>query len=252
MLGALSPPEHEAYERHLADCAECRAEVAEFSDLPGLLGRLDPEIAAQIALASDPDLDDPAVSDERDLVDDHASASRWAGPTMAAGAGSERINGAAVDPLLPRVLDRARSARRTERRRRRWTTAGTALVAAFLAVVAVIGVRAIGIGQPDFEAMREVAATVPVQASLAVSPADNGTVVRMRCSYKEGEGDEYAKWTYKLVVVPKSGEPEEIDTWTARSGDEMQLTAHSGIPRSNIARIEIRKGDGTTLLTLTT
>jgi hypothetical protein len=274
VLGALSPPERAAYERHLADCAECRAEVAEFSDLPGLLGRLDPEIAAQIALASDPpeaarprwagptaappDLDDladdfPDVVDARGpLAGDRVSAGRWAGPTMAAGAGSERINGTAVDPLLPRVLDRARSERRTERRRRRWRTAGTALVAAFLGVIAVIGVRSIGFGQPEFEAMREVAATVPVQASLALTAATDGTTVVMRCSYKEGEGNGYAKWTYKLVVVPRSGDPEEIDTWTAREGDEMLLTAHSAIPRANIARIEIRKGDGTPLLSLTT
>jgi hypothetical protein len=308
VLGALSPPEREAYERHLADCAECRAEVAEFSDLPGLLGRLDPEIAAQIALASDPpeasrprwagptavpaDLDDlvsddpvagapfgrdPAALNGRDAPDrvgrdardptgrdlaalngrdlaagDRSAAGRWAGPTIAGAAGSEHVNGSPVDPLLPRVLDRARNARRVERRRRAWRTAGTALVAAFLGVIAVIGVRSIGIGQPDFEAMREVAATVPVQASLAVTSASDGTVVKMRCAYKDGEGDEYAKWTYKLVVIPKSGEPEEIDTWTARSGDELQLTAHSAIPRSNIDRIEIRKGDGTTLLTLST
>ena len=58
VLGALSPPEREAYERHLADCAECRAEVADLAELPALLGRLDPEIAAQIALASD-DSDPP-------------------------------------------------------------------------------------------------------------------------------------------------------------------------------------------------
>ncbi|MFG2038952.1 anti-sigma factor family protein [Dactylosporangium sp. NPDC048998] len=250
VLGALSPPEREAYERHLADCAECRAEVAEFSDLPGLLGRLDPEIAAQIALASDPP--------------DSPSPSRWAGPSVTtsgstvsgsgdsvAAGSAAKINGVAVDPLLPRVLDRARSARRTERRRRRWRTAGTALVAAFLGVVAVIGVRALGIGQPDYEAMREVAATVPVTASLALDSAPDGTVVRMRCAYKAGEGPEYAKWTYKLVVVPKSGDPEEIDTWTARSGDELQLTVHSSIPRSDIQRIEIRKGDGTPLLSLT-
>jgi hypothetical protein len=112
----------------------------------------------------------------------------------------------------------------------------------------VIGVRAAGIGQPDYEAMREVAATVPVTAQLAVSSDDEGTVVRMKCAYKSGEGDEYAKWTYKLVVVPKSGEAEEIDTWSARAGDELQLTAHSNIARSDVARIEIRKGDGTPLL----
>ncbi|GAA2386050.1 anti-sigma factor family protein [Dactylosporangium salmoneum] len=342
VLGALPPPEREAYERHLADCAQCRAEVAEFSDLPGLLGRLDPEIAAQLALASDlpdepnPGWAGPTAAPPPPIPPTQPTPAAWACPTAApspstplspaawpgpaavptppspsaaptppspsaaptppspsaaptppspsaaptpaspaaaptppvpaAWAGPTatnptldpslgRLNGstpASGDPLLPRVLDRARSARRTDRRHRRWRTAGTALVAAFLGVVAVIGVRAAGIGQPDYVAMQEVAATVPVTASLALdSDSDSdGTVVRMRCAYKAGEGDEYAKWTYTLVVVPKSGDPEEINTWTARSGDEMQLTAHSHIQRSNIQRIEIRKGDGTPVLTL--
>ncbi|WP_432833884.1 anti-sigma factor family protein [Dactylosporangium sp. CA-092794] len=255
MLGALSPPEREAYERHLAGCAECRAEVAEFSDLPGLLGRLDPEVAARIALASDPpDLDASPVASGAErwagptVAPGGDEAAVWAGPTFAASGGTPgKVNGAAVDPLLPRVLDRARSVRRTERRRRRWRTAGTALVAAFLGVVAVIGVRAAGVGQPDYVAMQEVAATVPVTASLALSSDDEGTLVRMRCAYKEGQGSS-TPWTYKLVVVPRSGQPEEIDTWSARSGDELQLTAHTAIPRTNIVRIEIRKGDGTPLL----
>lgn len=216
VLGALSPSEREAYERHLAGCAECRAEVAQFADLPGLLGRLEP----QPAHASD--TSEPA----------------------------DRINGAAVDPLLPRVLDRASGARRTERRRRLLRTAGTAIAAAFLGVVAVLGVRAAGVGQPDYVAMHEVAATVPITAALALSPASDGTLVRMRCGYKSDEGFEYLKWTYKLVVVPKSGEPEEIDTWTARAGDQLELTAHSGIAEPDIQRVEIRKGDGTPLLSL--
>ncbi|MER7273637.1 zf-HC2 domain-containing protein [Dactylosporangium sp. NPDC000244] len=237
VLGALSPPEREAYERHLADCAQCRAEVAEFSDLPGLLGRLDPEIAAQIAL--DPDEDSPDPDGPPFPAD-----ARWAGPTAV----PATVNGSAVDPLLPRVLDRAQSARRTARRRRRWQTVGTALVAAFLGVLAVVGVRAVGVGQPDYESMREVASTVPITASLAVSPDSNGATVRMRCAYKSGEGDEYAKWTYTLVVVPKSGQAEVVSTWTARPGDEMQLSAHSGFKESNIDHIEIRKGDGTALL----
>src|SRR5215475_8897647 len=41
LLGALSPAERQAYERHLSTCAECRAEVSDLAALPGLLGRID-------------------------------------------------------------------------------------------------------------------------------------------------------------------------------------------------------------------
>jgi len=98
VLGALSPPEREAYERHLADCAECRAEVAEFSDLPGLLGRLDPDIAAQIALSS-------SLEDSSD-----PEPSNWAGPTLTPPA-PPPVNG--HDPLAPRLLARESAVKAT-------------------------------------------------------------------------------------------------------------------------------------------
>jgi anti-sigma-K factor RskA len=41
VLGALSPTERAAYERHLASCSFCREAVADMSALPDLLSRLD-------------------------------------------------------------------------------------------------------------------------------------------------------------------------------------------------------------------
>lgn len=41
VLGALSPAERAAYERHLATCSFCREAVADMSALPDLLSRLD-------------------------------------------------------------------------------------------------------------------------------------------------------------------------------------------------------------------
>ncbi|GAA3237079.1 anti-sigma factor family protein [Dactylosporangium siamense] len=242
VLGALSPPEREAYERHLVDCEECRAEVAEFGELPELLGKLDPDVAQALAT---PGWAGPSAAWA-------GPSAAWAGPSAvpssdAAWAGPSAA--AAADPLLPRVLDRAQRSRRTERRRRRWQSAGTALVAACLGVLAVIGVRSAGVGQPDFVAMQEVSATVPVTASLALEAEDGGTLVRMQCAYKPAAAAS-GKWTYKLYVVPRTGEPEELDSWTAGVGDEYELKAHSRIQRGDIQKIEIRKGDGTPLLVL--
>ena len=53
VLGALSPAERAAYERHLATCSFCREAVADIAVLPGLLGRLD---AADFAKLLDPTL----------------------------------------------------------------------------------------------------------------------------------------------------------------------------------------------------
>ena len=235
VLGALSPPEREIYERHLADCEQCRAEVAEFGELPTLLGKLDPDVVQAMTSAS---WAGPSAVPE---------TAAWAGPS-AVPADASWAGPSAVDPLLPRVLDRAQRSRRTDRRRRRWQSVGTALVAACLGVLAVIGVRSAGVGQPDFVAMQEVAATVPVTASLALEGEPTGTLVRMQCAYKPTGAAGAGKWTYKLYVVPKTGEPEELDSWTAGVGDEYELKAHSRFQRGDIQKIEIRKGDGTPLL----
>ncbi|MER6939657.1 zf-HC2 domain-containing protein, partial [Nocardioides sp. NPDC000441] len=40
VLGALSPSDRRAYERHLAGCSVCHDAVAELAGMPGLLGAL--------------------------------------------------------------------------------------------------------------------------------------------------------------------------------------------------------------------
>ncbi len=58
VLGALDPAERAVTDAHLADCAECRDELAAFAALPGLLARLTPTEAAQ-----GPGTVDPALLD---------------------------------------------------------------------------------------------------------------------------------------------------------------------------------------------
>ncbi|MBQ9916716.1 MAG: zf-HC2 domain-containing protein, partial [Microbacterium sp.] len=55
VLGALSAADRGEYERHLDDCALCRAAVAELAPTAGLLSRLSPERARAI------DGDDPQL-----------------------------------------------------------------------------------------------------------------------------------------------------------------------------------------------
>ncbi|WP_229710994.1 zf-HC2 domain-containing protein, partial [Sinomonas atrocyanea] len=49
VLGALSGQERQAVEDHLAQCAQCRAELAGLETLPALLDAVPSERAAQIA-----------------------------------------------------------------------------------------------------------------------------------------------------------------------------------------------------------
>jgi hypothetical protein len=96
-------------------------------------------------------------------------------------------------------------------------------------------------------AMRPVAAGVPINAQLALDPFLGGTEVRMHCVYDGGHPA--PRWTIKLLVYPKDGgAPEQVSTWTAAYGDDLTLTAATHLPPASISRVELRKGDDTSLL----
>lgn len=83
VIGALDPADRAELDRHLQDCADCRADVVAFAPLPALLGRVEPH---------EVDLPDPSrgsdalvasvLEDERRLV---GSRQRWRWLAGAAG-----------------------------------------------------------------------------------------------------------------------------------------------------------------------
>jgi hypothetical protein len=57
------------------------------------------------------------------------------------------------------------------------------------------------------------------------------------------------RWTLKLFVYPKDGgAPEQVSTWTAAHGDDLTLSATTRFTPAEIAKVELRKGDNTSLL----
>jgi hypothetical protein len=204
VLGALGPSDRADFESHLRSCDECRESVTALAVLPGLLGRLSPETAEQIA----PSAEAPVTA-----------------PTT----------------LLPRLLEGASVRRRRERRSRRiWAGAG-ALAVACLAVVVGMGVHALDMRRmaPPVEmtSMRPLAEDIPVTAEIGLTPVKAGTEVHMACRYDVGyEG----KWTLWLMVYPIVGAPEQVGSWTAYTGDEISLTATTHYPPDQIGHIELR------------
>jgi anti-sigma factor RsiW len=217
VLGALAPIEREGYERHLADCATCREEVAELAVLPGLLGRLDAATAADVA-----------------------SGIAVAAPPKA------------PETVLPRTLWAAQAHRTELRRRGRWQTAATAVVAACLTLILSFGgwltLQSLGGGStPAMVAMRPVAAPMPVTAEVSLIPTGQGSRVRMHCAY-HAEADR-GRWMFRLYVYPRlSGEGEQISTWTAKYGDDFIVEATTRLAPGDIGRVELRRGDNVPLL----
>jgi len=217
VLGALSPAERTAYERHLATCSFCREAVAEIAVLPGLLGRLDP---ADFAKLLDPTLLAPPSRRNR----------------------------------MPDLVTAAQSTRRKERKQTRVRVLSTALAAAIVALV--VGVGAVfwmdsGRSGPavagPMVAMTAVAPEVPVSAQVRVTGLNAGTKVDLVCVYNTSarERDPYTVW---LKAEGADGETDTMGSWVASPGKEFRMSGTTHFVGAGLSRLVLVRGDGKVLL----
>ena len=217
VLGALDSVDRRDYERHIASCPECAADVAELAGLPGILGKLSADDAE--SLLTDNDLQ----SD----VDDH-------------------LRDAAHTPGLVQRL-----AVGAGRRRRRVRLGILSAAVAVVALITVGGVAytALQTPSPAAVAMAPVGQDV-VTASMRVTPKQWGTRFDWSCSYTSG----YTSGTggagaYDLVIIEKSGATKTVATWTGNSAEVKGLTASTDVATADIRSVEIRfRGSSTPLL----
>ena len=219
VLGALSPSERAAYERHLATCSFCREAVAEIAVLPGLLGRLDP---ADFAKLLDPTLTQPAPPPRR--------------------------------ALNPNLVSAVQKTRRQERKKIRVRILSTALAAAVLALI--VGVGAVFMMSDDAPtrppgptlAMRPVDQSVPLTAQIGLTSAPGGTRVNLRCFYDNSRPG-MKPYTVRLMVYGPDDESDQLGSWTAVPGKEFTMpSAATHLMTGDIARLDLVRLDGKVLL----
>jgi anti-sigma-K factor RskA len=148
VLGALSPADRLEFERHAATCSACRAEIASLAAMPGLLARLDRELATS-------------------LVDEPPSPS---------------------DQLLNTLLVRVKRQRRQRTWARTGLAAALSAAAVALVFVLVGIGRADrpSTSRPALVAMTQVT-NAPITAEIAVAPALGGSTITMHCVYADGD-----------------------------------------------------------------
>jgi hypothetical protein len=226
VLGALSPAERSAYQRHLSTCDDCRYEVADLAGLPGLLGRLDEATAAGLGGFRGHEAERPSMTI----------------PTVKA-----------PPSALTGALARVRRERTRSRRRRRFRAMALGVAVACLALLVGVGVtaaidRAHRPGGVVIASMDAVQKGEPVTAVIGFQKAkDGGTDLQMSCVYADSDGNG-REWDFKLIVYTRAGASAASDTWWAGPGEAKKIVVHTTFAPADIDRIEVQRVNGDRLL----
>ena len=234
VLGALSAADRLAFERHLPQCDECTARVRPLAGLPGLLGRVGPDVLEDAGPPGLPDTLLPALTAR---VRREQRRRTWRAAGVAAAAASLVVGLGAVAVDVSR--DGARTAVVTSTPSPNPSASPSPSAS-----------PASPSPSPDGRAMTAVG-DVPVRASLTLEPVTWGTRIGLLCTY-DPTGVEYelpAEVTYLLVVRGRDGETEQVGTWRSVGGRTMTLAAGTATRRADIASVEVRTLDGRVVLT---
>jgi hypothetical protein len=219
VLGSLSPTERLDFERQLPGCEECTRTVRELAGIPGLLGRVEPDVLEPAPVERPvPDTLLPTLTRE-------VRSARRRRSAVVAGAAA-----AAVALLVPvsvsLVGDDAGS--------RPDATAPTS------AAPTVKPEDMYPVGQ------------VPVQASLTMESVTWGTKLGLTCRYdRDSTGRNLPpEMHYTLVVRTRDGYTEEVGSWRSVSGKTMEIPTATSTPREDIYAVQVRAPNGRVVLEL--
>ena len=220
VLGALSPAERSAYQRHLAGCEECTRAVRSLAGIPGLLARIPADVLESSRVAEPvPQTLLPALVDEV-----RRRQQRRTGLAVAAAAAAAVV-----------------------------VTAGTVVVGQ---VLVGDGTETPAAGPTPSAPSTASAASpmysvrpLPISADIALTSVAWGTRLDLTCSYDRPDGEPKDRtWRYALVVKTKDGETEQVATWLARPGRTYEISGATASSKDEIYEVEVQTPQGEPLL----
>jgi len=214
VLGALGPLERDGVESHLADCADCRAELAALVPLPVALGRL--STAEALAAAK--------------------------GRPATAGAAP----GSAPSVLERAIAELARRRRAAQLRWRLSAATGAVALAALGVTVGLLVVTRPATASPAVVAARFSGADAGtgVSASAQLYTEAWGSSIHLDVAgVTAGEQCE-------LVAIGRDGSQQVAGTWRVGYTGGVEITGSTGIAPSQVASLEVVSTSGSELVAL--
>jgi len=222
VLGALSPEDRVAFERHLSTCADCARSVRELAGLPGLLARVPVEIV-------DPEQEPLPVPDTLlpALVRQVRQSQRrrtWFTSALVAAAAAIAIGAVGVATLgghddgPPEAAPSAGP-----------TTAGPT-------TAAPVQLQQVG--------------TDAISGWLSMTQVGWGTRLDLTCTYGDSDWNDPRWSTYTMYVQTADGTVERVASWKVVPGKELHIEAATASDVKDISDVQVRTASGATVLEL--
>ncbi|MFC0437274.1 anti-sigma factor [Kutzneria buriramensis] len=270
VLGALEEPDNAAFERHLATCPRCQAELDELSGLPSLLDQvrgsglladlLGDDMAGPARGAVNPNAGlstpPPMLGNSGPLPRNPAPGGprHSPRPPMTSMPDLSDFRPAPQLPAPPRMEDTVlkgvmvdiADARRKRRR--------TGFLAAAAAAVLIVGGPLLTLGLTGAfsggAAETIQASSGPVTAKIGLTGDDHGTNVSFDLTGVKGPLD------CTLYAVAKDGRKRAVSSWLVGSSgygvpgnpDPLHIDGSVAIPRSDLAKLEFARENGPDIL----
>lgn len=203
VLGSLSPADRREFETHLDGCATCSRSLRDLAGLPGLLGRIGPEVFEETEPDPVPETLLPRLSR---AVRRERQRRTWLTAGIAAAAAVAVTVGGAL------VLDRPSSDS---------TATPTASVTAA--------------SHPMTQIARD-----PMSAEVALTPVAWGTRIDLTCSYP-ASGNIYEGGAYALVVHTADGRTQRVASWNGLPGHVMHVSGATDARVGEITKVEVTR-----------
>ncbi|MEY9838010.1 anti-sigma factor [Streptacidiphilus sp. EB103A] len=207
LLGALDPAERRAIERHVADCARCRAELVQLAPLVGLLRHTPFE-----------ELSETAAAKARHPTTPHPQS------TAVAPVGASPIGAGAF----------AFTGRHLHRPGRILTTAAVTVAVAGAGLGIYLGAVASGPASP--RPALTASATSPgtrISASATLTPNQSGTAIQLKLTGLP------SAITCHLVVHARDGRTETAATWASGYSTAVSIPASTSISPQDISTLDV-------------